>query len=246
MNQVSKKNSLKTKNGLEVFKVLGGRSNVFLISNQKENILVDTGVSFMRKKLLRRLSELGIAKVNYMILTHSHFDHTGNARMIRDKFKPLTIIQKEESQYLVSGELLAPKGTSFLPQLLLGWFLNKISDKIKFRPCSYDLLLEEQLDMDYFGFNVYLKYTPGHSPGSLSIIVDDEIALVGDTMFGVFPWSIFPPFALDIPEMIKSWGSLLDTGCRVFLPSHGGLKSRKQVEKAYKKWRVRMEKIKPS
>jgi glyoxylase-like metal-dependent hydrolase (beta-lactamase superfamily II) len=237
---MSYKNSLKTKNGLTIYKVLSGRSNVFLITNQKENILVDTGINLMRKKLLKRLSKLGVTQVNYMVLTHSHFDHTGNARMIRDKFKPLTIIQKEETQYLNSGELLPPKGTSLIPRLLLRWFLKTALGRIKFRPCILDLALEEQLDMNYFGFNVYLKHTPGHSPGSLSVIVDDEIALVGDTMFGVFPSRIFPPFALDVPGMIKSWGKLLDTGCRLFLPSHGSGNSRKLVEREYKKWSAKL------
>ena len=31
-----------------------------------------------------------------------------------------------------------------------------------------------------------------------AIVVDDEIALVGDTMFGIWPGSAFPPFATDV------------------------------------------------
>jgi glyoxylase-like metal-dependent hydrolase (beta-lactamase superfamily II) len=47
-----------------------------------------------------------------------------------------------------------------------------------------------------------------------------EIAIVGDAMFGVFRGSVLPPFGDDIGQMIQSWGSLLDTGCSVFLPAH--------------------------
>jgi hypothetical protein len=42
---------------------------------------------------------------------------------------------------------------------------------------------------------------------------------VGDAMFGVFNWSVFPPFADDVPTMIKSWRKLLKTGCHSFLQS---------------------------
>jgi glyoxylase-like metal-dependent hydrolase (beta-lactamase superfamily II) len=45
------------------------------------------------------------------------------------------------------------------------------------------------------GFDAYLLNTPGHSPGSLSVFVGHEIAVVGDAMFGVAPRSVFPPFA---------------------------------------------------
>jgi hydroxyacylglutathione hydrolase len=85
------------------------------------------------------------------------------------------------------------------------------------------------------GFNATILHTPGHTPGSMSLIVDGEIALVGDCMFGVFKGSAFPPFALDTRQMIESWGKLLDTGCRLFLPSHGTSDSRELVERDYNK-----------
>jgi glyoxylase-like metal-dependent hydrolase (beta-lactamase superfamily II) len=81
------------------------------------------------------------------------------------------------------------------------------------------------------GFNAYILHTPGHSSGSVSIIVDDEIALVGDTMFGIFPWSVFPPFADDVKQMTESWGKLLETNCRLFLPGHGTANKRSLVQK---------------
>ena len=81
--------------------------------------------------------------------------------------------------------------------------------------------VDQYLNLQDFGFNGYILHTPGHSPGSQSIIVDNEIALVGDAMFGVFPGSIFPPFADNEEELITSWGKLIQTGCRLFLPSHG-------------------------
>jgi hypothetical protein len=69
------------------------------------------------------------------------------------------------------------------------------------------------------------------------VIVNGELALVGDAMFGVFRNSIFPPFADDVPQMVKSWGKLLDTGCSLFLPSHGSANSRALVEREYTKRR---------
>jgi hydroxyacylglutathione hydrolase len=67
----------------------------------------------------------------------------------------------------------------------------------------------------------------------MSIVVDNEVALVGDTMFGVLKWSVFPPYANDVKQMVKSWGLLLDTNCPVFIPSHGSANGRPLVQKDY-------------
>jgi hypothetical protein len=58
-------------------------------------------------------------------------------------------------------------------------------------------------------------------------------------MFGVFNWSVFPPFAADVPTMIRSWGELLETGCNTFLPGHGTKNSRKLLKKQYNKYRLK-------
>ena len=65
------------------------------------------------------------------------------------------------------------------------------------------------------------------------VIVDNEIALVGDAMIGKFPGSIFPPFADNVPVLVSSWGKLLRTGSLLFLPSHGTQNNRRLVEKCY-------------
>jgi glyoxylase-like metal-dependent hydrolase (beta-lactamase superfamily II) len=104
---------------------------------------------------------------------------------------------------------------------------------MSFESCPTDLLVEERMDLTGMGFNACILHTPGHTFGSISLIVDDEIALVGDCMFGVFKGSAFPPFALDTRQMINSWGKLLNTGCRIFLPSHGTADSRELVQRDF-------------
>ena len=85
------------------------------------------------------------------------------------------------------------------------------------------------------GFEATVLHTPGHSPGSASLIVDGQIALVGDTLLGTLPRSVFPPFADDPEEMIRSWGRLLRTGCTLFLPGHGWPITRDRLERQFKR-----------
>jgi glyoxylase-like metal-dependent hydrolase (beta-lactamase superfamily II) len=96
-----------------------------------------------------------------------------------------------------------------------------------------NLLVEEQYDLNPLGFNAYIMHTPGHTVGSISVIVDHEIAIVGDAMFGVFRNSVFPPFISDTQAMVRSWKKLLDTGCEIYLPSHGREIPRELLHKEY-------------
>jgi glyoxylase-like metal-dependent hydrolase (beta-lactamase superfamily II) len=75
-----------------------------------------------------------------------------------------------------------------------------------------------------------------HSEDSISFLVDNEIAIVGDVMFGVIKNSIFPPFADKTDKMIKSWNRLLITDCIIFLPGHGNEIKRELLKKQYDKY----------
>ncbi|MBN2843477.1 MAG: hypothetical protein JXM68_10325, partial [Sedimentisphaerales bacterium] len=59
-------------------------------------------------------------------------------------------------------------------------------------------------------------------------------------MFGIFPWSVFPPFADNVKQMTDSWGKLLETNCRLFLPGHGTANKRPLVQKEFSSLKFRL------
>lgn len=224
-----------TKSGYKVSCILPGRSNVFLISYNGKNILVDTSPGYQWRKLEKRLKNLNIKKIDLLILTHTHYDHAENASKIKNLFGAKVIVNKLEANYLEKGQTTLPKGTVAVTRFLVKRIAPLLSVKLNYEPCQPDILVDNKLDLHEFGFNAFILHTPGHSPGSQSVIVDDEIALVGDSMFGVFAGSIFPPFADNEEELIRSWGKLLETNCTIFFPSHGTPNSRELLFKDYKK-----------
>jgi glyoxylase-like metal-dependent hydrolase (beta-lactamase superfamily II) len=227
----------KTKNGYTITRLLAGRSNVFLVTDGVSAILVDTGPRFMRKKLFKNLSTLNTAKIDYLILTHSHFDHAANAAAIKSEYGAKVIIHQFEEGNLAKGENAVIKGTNFFTRMIVKLASGILLKKLNFEPCSPDILADDHFSLKDSGFNAYILHTPGHTAGSMSLIVDDEIAIVGDEMFGIFKGSVFPPYAGDAMQLIESWGKLLDTGCRWFLPSHGSANTRKLVEREWRKRR---------
>jgi glyoxylase-like metal-dependent hydrolase (beta-lactamase superfamily II) len=224
-----------TKSGYRVIRVLAGRSNVFLLTFGGKNILIDTGPSYLWKWLKRRLDRLGIKHLDALILTHAHMDHAENAHRIRDTYQAPVYIHRREAAYLAAGENIIPQGTTMITQALTHLLSRKIAPFLRYTACEPDVRTGDRFSLQDLGFNAYILHTPGHTSGSVSIIVDDEIALVGDCMFGVLRGSVFPPFANDTGQMVRSWGKLLETGCSLFLPSHGSANSRQLVQREYEK-----------
>jgi hydroxyacylglutathione hydrolase len=224
-----------TSSGYKIFQVLSGRSNVFLIKNDRRCLLVDTGPEFMWGTLQKRLNRLLISQIDLLILTHSHFDHAANASRIKEKYNAKVIIHKTESKFLTTGDNILPTGTNAFSKLLIRTLARKFISIARYPPCNNDFSFDESFELEEYGFNGYLIHTPGHTEGSTSIIIDNEVALVGDTMFGIFWWTVFPPFASDQFLLLNSWGKLLNTKCRIFIPSHGSVNRRTLVQKDYSK-----------
>jgi glyoxylase-like metal-dependent hydrolase (beta-lactamase superfamily II) len=225
-----------TPGGYKITRIIFGRSNVFLLTNGEKNILIDTSHKYMWKRLEKKLKYFKVDIIDYLILTHTHYDHAENSRKIKEKYNARIIVHKNEASCLTNGENILPNGTNAVTKLIIRLFGKQLLSKVSYEPCKYDYLVDNVFDLKDFGFNAYIMHTPGHTNGSMSIIIDDNVAIVGDTMFGVFKWSVFPPFADNIIRMIESWGKLLATGCQVFIPSHGSANSRPLVQKEYNKW----------
>lgn len=226
-----------TTSGYKIIQILSGRSNVFLLTNGEKNILIDTSPKFMWNNLEKRLKQLNVNRIDYLILTHTHFDHAENSSRIKEKYDAQIIVHKDEASYLTSGENILPKGTNLFTRIIVTLFAKRFLSIARYEPCEYDLLVDSVFELNDIGFNAFIMHTPGHTIGSMSVIIDNEVAIVGDTIFGVFKWSIFPPYANDIKQMVNSWGSLLETKCSVFIPGHGSANDRSLVQKDYNKRR---------
>jgi glyoxylase-like metal-dependent hydrolase (beta-lactamase superfamily II) len=237
-------NSWITSNRHSIFQVLNGRSNAFVVFNGSSHwLLVDTGRKGSREKLKKALDNLGIkgTALRAILLTHAHFDHVENGSEIKNLHDALTYAHHSEAPYLASGDNAEIDGTLVFTRLLVRALRNRLAKRFRYTPFTIDHFVHDRCDLSSLGFvDAYIIHTPGHTAGSVSLIVGNEIAIVGDALFGVFKGSVLPPYGSDLFLMVKSWGLLLDTGASLFLPGHGTAINRDLLEKKYAKYCVRL------
>jgi glyoxylase-like metal-dependent hydrolase (beta-lactamase superfamily II) len=227
-----------TKNGYRIIQILSGRSNAYLVLKDKFVILIDTGKESEFERILKNICflELSVNCITHLVLTHTHFDHCQLAKKIKDISLCKIIVSHFANIPIRNGYTEIPKGTTFITRLLSK--LGRSIGKRKFGYTSFkpDILLQGDYVLNGTHNQIKIFETPGHSGDSVSVIIDDDVAIVGDLLFGIFKNSVFPPFADNIPTMIKSWNSLLNTGCNVFLPGHGREINKELLNKQYDKY----------
>lgn len=227
-----------TKNNCKIYQVLSGRSNAYLILTDDRVILIDTGKKTAFKKLQNNISKLNISikDITHLILTHTHFDHCQSAKRIKEISNCRIIISRESEESVKGGYYQIPKGTLFFTKMIARLGQNIGIRKFGFEPFEPDILFDSEYQLINKICSVRIIETAGHSNDSISIIADEEIAIVGDAMFGVFPYSVFTPYADDASKMVGNWGKLLNTDCRIFLPGHGREVKKELLQKEFEKY----------
>jgi len=208
-----------TRSGTEIRRLTPARCNIYVVSNNNRILLVDTGISFDRSRIEHALERQGIIP-EAVVLTHTHFDHAGNAAWLSREYGAEVIVQEAEAKALAEGDTPIPSGTYALTRGLVS-IGRKITPVFKYDPCQADHIFGDTFELNRYGINGYVIHTPGHSPGGATVVIDGEFAMAGDSIIGTMPGSPFPPFADDVEELVRSWKKILDTGCQTFLPGHG-------------------------
>jgi glyoxylase-like metal-dependent hydrolase (beta-lactamase superfamily II) len=124
------------------------------------------------------------------------------------------------------GIVAMPGGTGAWGKLL-AVLLPAIKPLVKraIEPVPVDLGLgDKPFSLSTFQIGGKVIHTPGHTAGSISVILESGEAFVGDLAMSGFPRLSGPgPFVLgdDLQRMKQSWQLLLDEGARMIFPSHG-------------------------
>jgi glyoxylase-like metal-dependent hydrolase (beta-lactamase superfamily II) len=135
-------------------------------------------------------------------------------------------MHKNEKHWLEESLKPMPPGVTTWGKISTKLFSWTIVPFVHIQPTEVDIVLEnEEFSLEQYGISGKVVYTPGHSSGSVSILLDTGEAFVGDMAMNKFPLRFspgMPIYAENWPVLIDSWKTLLDEGAKTVYPSHGG------------------------
>ncbi|HEV8193281.1 MAG TPA: MBL fold metallo-hydrolase, partial [Ktedonobacterales bacterium] len=144
-------------------------ANCYLVTcpETRETIVVDPGDD--AKGILARIKELGVEVVS-IVHTHGHFDHIGATEAVLAGLPQLVAVAAHPAdEYLYVAEA-RELGTQF------GYALPE-------RCALPDTPLGDGETIDVGTLRFRVLHTPGHTPGSISLVCGDACVLSGDTLF---------------------------------------------------------------
>lgn len=124
----------------------------------------------------------GIGRV-YIFLTHEHYDHISGVNRLREGYN----CRVYATSVCASIIQEVNNGTSRFPFLFIGdkEKYHYVKTKIKLPYiCKADIFVEKELRLRLLNKNILLWETDGHSPGGMSILINDRYLFSGDNLLG--------------------------------------------------------------
>jgi glyoxylase-like metal-dependent hydrolase (beta-lactamase superfamily II) len=175
------------------------------------------------KKGLARLS-IKSEEIELMVITHGHWDHIASAKAIKTITGAKVVMHNAEKKWLENGLKSMPPGVSnwgHIMERLIRVFLPLVH----ISATNVDITIgDEGLPLDEYMIPGRIIYTPGHSCGSISVLLETGEAFVGDMAMNALPMRFgpgLPIFADDLARLKESWRLLLDRGIKTVYPAHG-------------------------
>lgn len=154
---------------LKTFRVMPGNAtiytNMYVVADEetKEGILIDAAGGI--DKIYNYVENMNI-KLKYVILTHCHGDHIAGLKELRKNYPRIKIVINEDDKAGLTDDTINLCSFLGLPE-------NYV---------EADILVKDGDILEFGGLKATIIHTPGHTAGSMSILIKDAV-FTGDTMF---------------------------------------------------------------
>jgi glyoxylase-like metal-dependent hydrolase (beta-lactamase superfamily II) len=196
----------------------------FLIPG-KVPALFDAGMTFMGPYYLKELKSYmeDPGRLQYLLLTHSHYDHCGSAPFLKKKIPGLNIGGSR-----LAAEVWKRPNAIRLIQSLSGdheerfkWLIG--DEDVSFHTLEIDLILEDGSELILGdGIRVRVIATPGHTRDAVSFYLPEWEVLIAGEAVGVYDrnFEIRPEFLSSYEDYIASLEKLAPLDINLLLMAH--------------------------
>lgn len=146
---------------MHIFSFVSGNTNCYLLKSEKSILLIDAGVS-TDKNFIKKLSAfVNPYEIDFLILTHGHYDHVGNAWLLQQKYGVKILMHKLDVPMVQKRERSEDR---FFSSLFTLWQKGR-----HFSPFEPDFVMEGQYtEMSHP--EIIIVHLPGHTAGSIGVI----------------------------------------------------------------------------
>lgn len=190
---------------MQVYRMAVGlmETNCYIIADEETNegAVIDPGAD--GSLILDKIKTLGL-KLQYILLTHTHYDHIGAVAELKRATGAKLAVSEEDAAGLTDGR----------------WNLSAYGGS-PVEAAEADILLKDGDELPLGGQTIQVLFTPGHTKGGVCFLCEDEL-FSGDTLFDLSVGRCdFPGGSLDtLVQSIKTKLMPLGNNVHVY-PGHG-------------------------
>jgi len=182
---------------------------VYLVESGNELVLIDSGAGKGTARILKNMENLGFypGNVRHILITHGHIDHTGGLKELQAKTGAAVVAHELELDAIENGN---PRLTA------ASWY------GVKYQPVKVDHVIRQDNESLTMGDTEFVfLHTPGHTPGSLSILCRCAglKVLFGQDIHGPFN----KEWGSDMNEWHRSMQRLLVLDADILCEGHFGI-----------------------
>lgn len=161
----------------------------YIVRGAAKNVMIEGGFNLLGPRYLKHIREiLGEgAPLEYLFITHSHYDHLGAAAYLKRHIPGMKVAAHERVAPLLRKESVLAM-MNRLSEIQRGLFRDAAgTEDLAIRPLEVDRALKEGDEFDLGGLHVRVYEVPGHTRDSLAFFIPEMGA-------------IFPGEAAGVPE----------------------------------------------
>jgi len=152
-------------------------ANMYVLIDGDEALVVDPHPS---DQAFDRLWQAHVSKV-LILLTHEHFDHTSGVNWLRMHFECILLCHESCADSIANAKKNRPMLTLFAMKAMTGL------QTFQSYTCKADRTFSGEMLMKWHNHEIKLVSTPGHTPGSCCIELNEQYVFTGDSWLESVP-----------------------------------------------------------